>query len=96
MPASTPTRSDTGTMTIMTQNIRMPVALSASGSRSATGVRKAVEQPKSPCSTPERRASVGSAQNLNRATCCPVAGSTTGCFGHTPTQRPKRTKKLSR
>src|SRR5262245_31408721 len=65
MPASTPTRSDTGTITTMTQNIRMPVALRASGSRCATVVRKAVEQPKSPCSTPDKRASDGSAQNLN-------------------------------
>src|SRR5215813_1049252 len=80
MPASTPISSATGTSTINTQNIRMPVALRASGSRCATGVRKAVEQPKSPSSTPEMRASAGSAQNLKRGTVCPVAGSMTGLF----------------
>ena len=47
---------------IITQNIRMPVAFSASGKRLATVVRKAVEQPKSPCSTPENAASAGSSQ----------------------------------
>src|SRR5690349_3557867 len=96
IPASTPIRSDTGTITIITQNISKPVALRASGMRWATVVRKAVEQPKSPCSTPDRRDAAGSAQYRKRGTACPVAGSITGSFGQTPTQRPKRRKKLSR
>jgi len=62
MPASTPISSEIGTMTIITQNIRMPVALSASGSRWLTVVRNAVEQPKSPWITPESFGSVGSSQ----------------------------------
>src|SRR5215475_12266452 len=72
MPASTPISNETGTITIMTQNIRIPVALRASGMRCATVVRKAVEQPKSPSSTPEKRASAGSAQYRKRGTVAPV------------------------
>jgi hypothetical protein len=53
MPATMPIRSETGTITTMTQNIRMPVAPSAGHIRSATVVRKVVEQPKSPCRMPE-------------------------------------------
>jgi hypothetical protein len=53
MPASTPISSDSGTITTITQNMSMPVAFNASGKRSLTVVRNAVEQPKSPCSTPE-------------------------------------------
>ena len=96
MPASTPIKSDTGTMTKVTQNMRMPVAFRASGSRTDTGVRKAVEQPKSPWMTPEKPASACSAQKRERWTACPVAGSIAGSFCQTPTQRPKRMKKLSR
>ena len=53
MPASTPISSEQGTMTIITQNIIMPVAESACGRRFETLVLKAVEQPKSPCKMPE-------------------------------------------
>jgi hypothetical protein len=48
MPARMPTSSAMGTMVIMTQNIRMPVAPSAGKSLSATLVLNLVEQPKSP------------------------------------------------
>ena len=53
MPASMPISSDMGTITTMTQNINMPVAPNAGKSLSATVVVNAVEQPKSPCNTPE-------------------------------------------
>ena len=53
MPANTPITSEQGTMTSITQNIRMPVAERACGRRFDTLVLKAVEQPKSPCRMPE-------------------------------------------
>ncbi len=54
MPASTPMSSETGTMTTITQNISRPGRLQRLAKLLATGVRKAVEQPKSPSSTPEK------------------------------------------
>src|ERR1700754_3288531 len=48
MPARMPIKSDIGTITISTQNIRMPVAPSAGKSFEATVVLNLVEQPKSP------------------------------------------------
>src|SRR5262245_57980467 len=54
MPARMPTISAIGTMVTMTQNIRMPVAPSAGNSFLATGTLNLVEQPKSPCNTPEK------------------------------------------
>src|SRR6185312_3537500 len=62
MPARTPMMSAPGTMTIITQNIRMPVDSSAGNSLLATLVRNFVEQPKSPSKTPERCGSTVSPQ----------------------------------
>src|SRR6185312_3411515 len=53
IPANMPINSDTGTITRSTKNIRMPVASSAGNSFLETVVLNLVEQPKSPCSTPD-------------------------------------------
>ena len=68
----------------MTQNMRMPVARSAGQSLSTTLTLNLVEQPKSPCSTPENVGVADSSQNENRGVAAPVAGSMLGCFGHAP------------
>src|SRR5271154_7377014 len=65
MPETTPMRSATGIMTAMTQNMRIPVARSAGQSLSTTLTLNLVEQPKSPCSTPENVGVADSSQNEN-------------------------------
>ena len=52
MPARIPIRSEIGTMTTMTQNIKIPVAPSAGHSLAETVVLNLVEQPKLPCRMP--------------------------------------------
>src|SRR5688572_23265261 len=52
MPAKMPISSATGTITTITQNIRIPVAPSAGHSLAETVVLNLVEQPKSPCRMP--------------------------------------------
>src|SRR5690606_30868300 len=72
MPASTPMSSETGTITASTQNIRMPVAPSAGNSLAETVERNLVEQPKSPCSTPENFGSSDASQELKRGAGAPL------------------------
>src|SRR3569623_2517595 len=81
MPARMPISSEIGTITASTQNINNPVAPRAGNSLAATVVLNLVEQPKSPCRTPENFGSVGSLQNEKRCVVLPVAGSVIGCFG---------------
>ena len=88
MPARMPISSAIGTIVIITQNIRMPVAPSAGKSLAATVVRNLVEQPKSPCRTPEKVGSLGSSQKRKRGTGCCETGSMIGCFLTMPSHWP--------
>ena len=88
MPARMPIKSDTGTITANTQNIRMPVAPSAGNNFEATVVLNLVEQPKSPSRTPEKVGTTGSLQKVKRCVGLPVAGSVTGCLGSRPSHCP--------
>ena len=73
-------------MTAMTQNMRIPVASSAGPSFSTTLTLNLVEQPRLPSSTPESWRVVGSSHQEKRGTALPVAGSTPGSLGQTPSQ----------
>src|ERR1700722_73460 len=84
MPAITPIASAAGIMTVSTQNMRVAVASSAGPSLSTTLTLNLVEQPKSPCRTPENMGVFASSQNEKRAVATPVAGSTLGCLGQIP------------
>jgi hypothetical protein len=61
MPARTPTSSAAGTITAKAQNIRMPVNFSRPPMMLATSSSETVENPRSPCSSPQKvGASAGS------------------------------------
>ena len=96
MPAKTPMISALGTITAITQNIRIPVAPKAGKICVLTFSLNLVEHPKSPCSTPAKVGSAASAQKRKRGTGSPVSRSTPGCFGQTPSQAAYRSKKGSR
>ena len=86
MPAMTPIASAIGIMTASTQNMRIPVASTAGPSLSTTLTLNLVEQPRSPCSTPENLGVFGSSQNEKRGAARPVLGSMLGCLGQIPSQ----------
>ena len=88
MPARMPISRAIGTIVTITQNIRMPVAPSAGNSLDETLVLNLVEQPKSPCRTPENVGSTGSLAERKRGVALPVAGSMIGCLGTTPSHWP--------
>ena len=91
IPESTPSNSADGTITIITQNISLPVNPSRVATMDPTSSLKTVEYPQSPCNTPQK---VGrSASGVSAGKHRPVTTPSRSCTqpGRTPSHWPNFT-----